>query len=233
MNTNDRLTQAIEVGNFEQIALQVSNVENEVVIKQGQLESLTIEARPDVLARIKTEVRNGQLNIQMGGSWADKISAALATSFTRQRIKYVVTVKNLTGLDIFGLVQARVDNVATERLQVKFGGVGNLQIAGLKAQRLDVMVTMPSPCQVEVSGRVGEQHVSLKGMGEYEARGLESRQTTVVLQGPGGHAVVRAEDELAVTISGPGSVEYYGQPKVTKKVSPLGVVTHRSGGDGA
>jgi hypothetical protein len=226
MNTNDRITQAIEAGNFDQIALQVSNVENEVVIKQGQRESLSIEARPDVLARIKTEVLNGQLNIQMGGSWSDKISAALATSFTRPRIKYVVTVKNLTGLDIFGLVQARVDNVEPERLHVKFGGVGNLRIAGLKAKRLDVTVAMPSPCQVEVSGQVGEQHVSLNGMSEYDARGLESRQTTVVLQGPGGHAVVRAEDELAVTIGGPGSVEYYGHPKVTKKISPMGVVTH-------
>ncbi len=230
MNATYR-SQAIEVGDFDRIALQVSNVENEVVIQQGQRESLTIEARPDVLARIKTEVRNGQLTIQMGGSWSDKLSAALATSFTRQRIKYVVTVKNLTGLDIFGLVQARVDNVETERLYVKFGGMGNLRIAGLKAQRLDITVTMPSPCQVEVSGRVGEQHVLLKGMSEYDARGLESRQTAVVLQGPGGHAVVRAEDELAVTIGGPGSVEYYGHPKVTKKVSPLGVVTHRSGGD--
>ena len=162
----------------------------------------------------------------MGGSRSDKISAALATSFTRPRIKYVVTVKSLTDLDIVGLVQARVDNVDTERLRVKFGGVGNMRIAGLKAKRLDVTVAMPSPCQVEVSGHVGEQHVSLKGMSEYDARGLESRQTTVVLQGPGGHAVVRAEDEFEVTIGGPGSVEYYGQPKVTKKVLPMGVVTH-------
>jgi len=106
--------------------------------------------------------------------------------------------------------------------------VGNLRIAGLNAKRFDVAVAMPSPCQVKVSGRVGEQHVSLKGMSEYDARGLESRKTTVVLKGPGGHAVVRAEDELDVTIGGPGNVEYYGHPKVTKKISPLGVVTHLS-----
>ncbi|NTU64525.1 MAG: hypothetical protein HGB05_14280, partial [Chloroflexi bacterium] len=103
MNTEDRIIHSIEVGNFDRIALHVNNVENEIVIKQGEREALTIEAPPDVLARLKPEVRNGQLAIQLGGSWSDKINAALATSLNRVRIKYVVTVKNLAGLDITGL----------------------------------------------------------------------------------------------------------------------------------
>ncbi len=228
MNTTDRITQSIAVGNFNRIALQVNNVENEVVVNQGEHEALTIEARPDVFAKIKTEVRNGQLVIQLGGSWSDKISVALATSLSRPRIKYVVTIKNLAALDIVGLAHVRVANIETDRLQVTFGGLGKLSITELNAQRLDVDVTMPSPCEIEVSGRVGEQRVSLNGMGEYSARRLESRKAAVALKGPGGHAVVRVEDELNVTIGGPGRVEYYGQPRVTKKVSPMGVVTHLS-----
>ena len=226
MNTIDRITQSIEVGSFDRIALQVNNVENEVVVKQGEHEALTIEARPDVFARLQTEIRNGQLRIHMSGSWSDKISAAFATSLSRLRIKYVVTVKNLTGLDIRGLAHVRVGHLETHRLQVKFGGLGNLKIAGLNAQRLDVDVTIPGPCQVEVSGRAGEQYVSLSGMGEYDAHELESRKTTVALRGPGGHAAVRAEDELNITIAGVGRLEYYGQPRVMKKVSPMGTVTH-------
>jgi Putative auto-transporter adhesin, head GIN domain len=226
MNAVDRITHSIEVGNFDRIALHVNNVENEVVIQQGEHEALTIEARPDVFARLKTEVRDGQLTIQLGGSWSDKISAALATSLTRLRIKYIVTVKNLTGLDITGLAHVRADNITTNRLQVKFGGLGNLHIARLNAHRLDIDVTMPSPCEIEVAGRVEEQSVSLSGMGEYDARALDSRTATVALKGPGGHAIVRVEDELTVSISGPGRVEYYGQPRVTKRVSPMGVVAH-------
>jgi hypothetical protein len=226
MNTTDRITQSIDVGNFDRIALHVNNVDNEVVIKQGEHEALTIEARPDVLARIRTEVRNGQLVIQLVGSWSDKISAALATSLSRPRIKYVVTVKHLAGLDIAGLAHVRADNIATERLQVKFGGLGDVRLSRLNAQRLDIDVTMPSPCEIEVAGRVEEQHVSLNGMGEYDAHGLESRKAAVALKGPGGHAIVRAEDDLTVSINGPGRVEYYGQPRVTKRVSPMGAVTH-------
>lgn len=227
MSTTERISKAIEVGSFHQIRLQVNNVENEIEIRQGQDESLTIEASADLISRIKTATLNGKLSIQMGGTWSEKISAALATSLGRRRVRYVLTVRNLTDLDILGLAHTRMINLETERLRVKFGGVGSLQIAGLDARRLDVTVAMPSPVTVEVSGRADEQHVSLNGMSRYDAHGLESRKTAVALRGPGEHAIVRADDELAITMSGPGRVEYYGHPRVTKRVSPMGVVTHR------
>ncbi len=228
MIATEHVTQAVEVGSFDRISLQVNNIENQVEIKHGQRESLTIEADSDVLARLKVEVLDGQLAIRMGGSWSEKLSAALATSLTRTQVRYFVTARNLTGLEMAGLAHASVDGIETERLDVRFGGVGDLRIAGLNAGRLDIAVPAPSPCRIEVSGRAHEQHVTLHGMGEYDGRGLESRKTTVGLKGPGGHAVVRAEDELDVTIGGPGRVEYIGHPRVTRKISPMGVLTHLS-----
>ncbi len=226
MNTTARITQSIAVGNFDRIMLHVNNIENELVITQGDREALTIEARPDVLARLKPEVRNGQLIVHLGGSWSDKINAALTTSLNRLRIKYAVTVKHLTEVDVAGLAHVRAEGITTDRLRVKFGGLGDVRLRKLNAQRLDIDVTLPSPCEIVVAGRVEEQSVSLNGMGNYDAHGLESRTTTVALKGPGGHAIVRAEDDLAVSITGPGRVEYYGRPRVTKKISPLGVMTH-------
>ena len=224
MNNTDRVIQAVEAGSFDRIALQVSNVENEVVIKRGERESLTIEARPDVFARLKTEIRDGQMNVQMGGSWSDKLGAALATSLTRPHVRYVFTVRRLTGLDVAGLAGVRVEDVEVDRLRVKFSGLGSLSIDGLIAERLEVEASTPGPCRIEANGHVEAQRVSLSGMGDYDARGLESHVATVTLKGPGGHAVVWAKDELEITISGPGTVEYFGNPVVTKKVAPLGVV---------
>jgi hypothetical protein len=140
--------------------------------------------------------------------------------------KQSLTVRHLTEVDIAGLAHVHAEAITTDRLRVKFGGLGDVRLSKLNAQRLDVDVTMPSPCEIEVTGQVVEQHVSLNGMGEYDAHALESRTTTVALSGPGGHAIVRAEDNLTVSITGPGRVEYYGQPRVTKRVSPLGAVTH-------
>lgn len=224
MNTPDRITQLVEVGAFDRIVLQAINIENELLVKQGQRESLTIEARPEIFDKIKTETHSGRLTIHTGSTWCEKIIAALSTSLTRPHVKYVVTTPRLTDLDIACLADVRVEKVETERLHVKFGGPGHLAIAGLSAGQLEVDVAMPSPCQIEVSGQVSEQRVSLNGLSDYSARDLGSEKTTVVLSGPGSHAVVQAGAELDVTIRGPGRVEYYGHPRITKKVSPMGVV---------
>jgi hypothetical protein len=225
MNTEDRVTQSIEVSHFSQIVLHAINVENEVVIKPGERETLTIEACPDVFAKIKTETQDGQLNIRMGGSWPEKIRAALATSLTRPQIKYTFTVKKLTDLQITGVAHVDVANIETDRLTVRFSGLGDMNIDALKAERLDIEQPMPGACRINASGRVTEQHVSLRGMSEYSVDRLESKRATVALKGPGGHAVIRVDDELDVAVTGPGSVEYYGHPRVTKKISPMGVVT--------
>ena len=118
-----------------------------------------------------------------GRQLVGKVSAALSTSLNRLRIKYVVTVKQLTEVDIAGLAHVRADAITTDRLRVKFGGLGDVRLSKLNARRLAIDVTMPGPCEIEVAGRVEEQHVSLNGMGEYDARGLESRIATVDLKG--------------------------------------------------
>ncbi len=225
MHTTDRITRIVEVSAFDRITLQAINIENEFVVKQGQRESLTIEARPEVFDKIKTETHSGRLTVHTGSTWCERIMAALSTSLTRPHVKYVVTTPRLTDLDIACLADVRVEKVETDRLHVRFGGPGHLAIAGLKARQLEIDVAIPSPCQIEVSGQVSEQRVSLNGLSDYSARDLGSEKTTVVLSGPGGHAVVQASAGLDVTIRGPGRVEYYGHPQVAKKVSPMGVVT--------
>jgi Putative auto-transporter adhesin, head GIN domain len=108
---------------------------------------------------------------------------------------------------------------------VRFSGMGDMNIAALHAERLDIEQPMPGACRINASGRVAEQHVSLRGMSDYRADQLDSKRATIALKGPGGHALIRAEDELDVTISGPGGVEYYGSPRVRQRVSPMGVVS--------
>lgn len=225
MNTNERITRSIEVTHFDQVVLQAINVENEITIQPGELESLTIEAAPDVAARIRTEIRNGRLNIQLGGSWTEKITAALSTSLTRPQIKYAITVKDLNDLEITGLAHVDVSRLETDRLNVRFSGIGDMNITELQAERLDIEQLLPGACRINASGHVTEQHISLRGMSDYSAEQLDSKRAIVALKGPGGHALVRAEDELDITISGPGSVEYYGSPRLKQKVSPLGVVS--------
>jgi len=119
MSTGNLVTESREVSNFDRVALRDYG---ELVITQGEQESLTIEAHPDILPKIKTEVRDGKLIIKIGGSWFDKLGHAISTSLTRQWIKYNLTVKKLTGLEIAGAVSVKASNIETDRLALRLSG---------------------------------------------------------------------------------------------------------------
>jgi len=218
MVSSDTVTECRVVRNFERVVLQVDNTVNEVVVKQGERESLIVTGRPDTLSRLKTEVRDGKLSITLGGGWSEKLQRALHTSLTRQWVRCDLTVRNLTSLEFGGLVRARAYDIRSDRLSVSVCGSGRVYLESLAADQLDV--AMRGTCQVEVTGQVREQRVVIEGMGSYDASKLESRAAVVDLKGVG-RATVWAVEDLNVTSCGIGSVEYHGSPRVKKHASPL------------
>jgi hypothetical protein len=211
-----------QVGEFDRILVLVPNMENELVIRQGERESLVIDGCcPDLLARIKTEVRDGELRIRIAGSWTDLLKDALSTSLTREHIRYTLTVRQLTSLDVDGIMYIKAERLDTERLGLRVRGLGQVDFDSLSAQRLQVDVT--GACQVNLRGNVVEQRVIVSGMAGYHAGDLESRKAFIRLNGPG-QATVWATDDLEVTISGLGSVAYYGAPRLRQNVMPMGRV---------
>ena len=56
--------------------------------------------------------------------------------------------------------------------------------------------------------------MNLSGAGNYNARNLQSRIARIDLTGLGS-IVVRVSERLEANVTGPGAVEYYGDPEVT------------------
>ena len=218
MVSTDTVTECRVVRDFDRVVLRVDNTVNEVVVRQGEREPLIVSGRPDTLSRLKTEVRDGELSITLGGGWSDKLQRALATSLTRQWIKCDLTVRRLTSLELGGLVRAHASAIQSDHLSVSVCGAGRVNLESLTAGRLDVV--MRGTCQVEATGQVREQKVAIDGMGHYDAPKLESRKTVMDLRGAG-RATVWAVEDLHVTSRGIGSVEYHGTPRVKKHASPL------------
>lgn len=225
MNTDNRSTQAREVSAFDHLSLEVVNVENDLVIRQGSRHSLSLEGPADVLDRIETVNQDGHLRIRLRGRWTDRIRDALRTSLTRPRVRYIATVQDLAGLQISGQAHVDVFNIHTDRLAVRFSGIGDMDIMGLRAGQLEIDVLRSGPCRVDVTGQVDEQRVSLSGMTTYSAARLESHRARIAIKGPGmSEATLRVDDELDVSVGGPGRVQYYGNPQIRKKLSPLGAL---------
>jgi len=221
MTLHQLISQSRQVSGFDRVVLRCSAGESTLIITQGGKEALTIQARPEIASRIKTEVWNGQLTITAGGGWSDRLGDMFQTSLTRPQITYWLTVNRLVDLQITGFARVRFDSLDTDRLALRFSGAGGVQIGSLTAGLLEVDLRWAG--QVEVAGKVTEQRVQVS-MGTYTAPKLQSKKTAVTLRG-GGYATVWAVDALDLVVRGPGGVAYYGSPTVSRSLSPVARVT--------
>jgi hypothetical protein len=202
-----------EVSGFNRISIETFG---EVIIEQGDQESLTIEAPRDYLRYITSEVEDGTLTISTRRGF---IGGPV------RKVVYTINVKDLDDLSLSGAGAIKVYQLETGDFQLNLTGAGSIEIDDLQADTLEVNFT--SAGAIVVAGEVESQDVSLSGVGSYEAGDLRSNTAKVLLTGAGS-AVVWAEKSLDVSVTGVGSVAYYGKdPDVRQNVSGLGSVNHK------
>jgi len=218
MNDEVFETKTMELEAFDRA---VFSGHGELTIAQGDRESLTIEAHPDILPKIKVEVVDGTLRVGQGRTLEDKIGFSLETSLTRKRIRYTLTVRKLSGLELKGPFVVSANGIKADDLSLDVNGPVKGSFDGLTARALHVDVL--APCALSISGEAEEQQVSLSGPGNYQAPRLKSKTASLDISGPG-NATVWATDELKVSIHGVGNVGYYGSPRLCKRVSGIGAV---------
>jgi len=206
-------TRSEEVSSFNRISIETFG---EVIIEQGDQESLTIEASRDYLRYITSEVEDGTLTISTRRGFVGG---------PVRKVVYTIQVKDLRDRSMSGAGAIKVYKLETKDFKLTLTGAGSIEVDDLKADTLKVNLT--SAGAVVVAGEVTSQDVTLSGVGSYEAGDLFSNDTTVLLTGAGS-AVVWAEKSLDVSITGVGSVAYYGKdPEVRQNVSGLGSVNHK------
>jgi len=212
VSTNDVRTETREVSKFGQVALAGFG---QLIIAQGDRESLTIEAPQDMLSRIETKVEDDRLTIGFKRTWMDWIDDVLAVGLSGKPVKYNLTVKRLSNLLIMGAARVQVTGLKTEQLVVDLRGTGEIRLASLDAEHLDIR--LPGAGAVRATGRATKQTITIYGAATYEAGELKSQRVEATLHGLG-NATVWAVEELDATIHGVGEVSYYGSPTVHQVV---------------
>ena len=210
------VTEVRPVSDFNRVALTGIG---KVIITQGEEESLTVEADDSLMPYIKTKVENGTLILGFTDEVKNKHIRA------SERIKFNLSVKDITGLDISGAGDVNAASLDTDRLEIVVGGAGDVSIRSLTAEEL--VVHLNGAGNVELAGQVAEQNIEINGFGAYRAAKLES-QTAIVQVNGAGSATLWATDTLDVRIPGAGNVEYFGNPSVTQKISGIGTIVSRS-----
>ncbi len=203
-------TETREVSGFNALS---ASAFGEYVIRQGEIESLTIQAPSDYLRYLETRVEDGTLHIDL--------RRGLIGGPVR-RVTYTITVKELNGLHLSGAGSIKVlDGLQSDDLNVSLSGAGSIEIDDLQAKSLSV--NFSSAGAIVIAGQVDSQSVNLSGLGSYETGDLECRTATVNLSGAGS-ATLWVTENLDVAVSGVGSVNYFGNPQISQNVSGLGSV---------
>lgn len=193
----------------------------EVTLIQGAAESITVEAPAKQLRRVRTGVRNGTLTI------ANDQSRRWWSGFFRggtRPARVTVTYRELEAINASGAVRVRADGLRTDRLTVSASGATSLRISDLDTKELSVGGS--GAMKVELTGRAVAQRVVISGAGDYRAADLASDDAQITVSGAG-RVLVKVEKTLRIGLSGAGSVEYVGNPKVTQEISGAGRVKRR------
>ncbi len=194
----------------------------ELLIEQGDTERLTVEAEDEFLDKVVTSCEGDTLQLQVGRRWSEMVRNAFQTGLSRQNVKYHLTIRELSELEVPAAARVRIGALRCENLRILFAGAGTIDIDDLNADYLEI--EMPGAGRLTVSGHVEEQKVIMSGAGAYSADKLECLRADVLIRGVG-KSTVRVNEALNATLQGLGAIEYYGDPVVDKQIKGLGGVT--------
>lgn len=223
MNKTYTQTETRQISDFDRVSIKGNTCSAQLLITQGPQEGLAIEAPPEYLDRLRSQVKDGKLTVRLQGSWLQELEDALATCPNKPHILYRLTVRQLTYLEVQCAFSVHSSGIETPRLQVKLNGTGDFKLDWLSAETLEVHHSGSGT--MRISGQVEEQTVVLNGVGSYIAPRLDSQRARVRISGTG-LARIQVSQALDARLRGVGILEYSGHPTVNKRISGPGQVLH-------
>jgi hypothetical protein len=201
-------------GTFEAISIEYPGAE--IFILQGEEETVQIEADDNLLPQLSTEVLSGKLIVKnVETDWSVSVNPSTP-------VKITITAKDLKEIELPTPVgNLEVNGLQAGTLRLVLNGGAQVKLNGIDVDLLDALLSGAG--DIQVSGTADEVKLILNGLGNFNAADLESNKATVELSGMG-DATVRVQEELSATITGAGSIQYYGNPRVEQNVNGAGSV---------
>lgn len=206
-----------ELGEFHKISVKGIG---KIFLKQGSQQEVTVEAEEHVLSRIKTDVIDGCLTIDIGRDWLEKLTAGLDYLSSRN-IVFDITMKKLDALEVAGSCSIDASGFKGKELMLDLSGASSVEFSDIDFNVVNS--NLPGAGKLSVDGKVKEQFVNLTGAGSYIADNLESEKAHVSLTGVGS-ARLWVKDEMDAAITGVGTIEYYGEPQIRQSIAMMGSI---------
>ncbi|MGE5374804.1 MAG: head GIN domain-containing protein [Bacteroidota bacterium] len=207
-------TETREPGAFDAIAVEYPGAE--ITVEQGDKEVVEIEADDNLLPQLSTEVLSGTLTIKnVETDWKTTVNPS-------KPVKINIVVRDLSEIILSAPVgDLKVNDLQAGTLKLVVSGGAQVRLNGIQVSVLDSVLSGAG--DIQASGTAEELKLVLSGLGDFNAADLQSNKANIELSGMGG-ATVRVEDDLAATITGAGSIHYFGNPHVEQSINGAGSV---------
>lgn len=183
------ITESRDVSGFDAIEV---NMGAEVIIEQGDEESLTIEARESLLPYLTSEVQGNKLILATERGYS---------IVTTTPIVYRITVKDLEAITINGAVDLSGSDLSLDSLHVTVNGAGETTLTGtIGEQRISISGGMTYDARGVESERVT---VEINGIGTVNVS--VSDLLDVTINGTG-TVTYQGNPEVKQEINGLGSI---------------------------
>ncbi|RIY36989.1 DUF2807 domain-containing protein [Capnocytophaga canis] len=182
---------------------KVSNIGNlYVVLTEGKVGSIRVEASDNILQYILTKVENGELSIRLDPK----------NNYTLKHkvVVYVPVDQSLQKILQKGSGDVELkDLLKVEQLSCELAGSGDLKI-NVKAKQLSLSVVGSG--DLEAKGSVTELQAELTGSGDLDAEKLTAMNAKVTVNGSGDITTFVTEN-VEARVSGSGDIAIKGNPK--------------------
>lgn len=185
----------------------------ELKIRQGNEESLRIEADKDIFDRLDIKIKDSVLYIDSDDRHRE---------FDDWDVEVYLTVKTLNKIDIGGAVEMRTSGtLETKKLELSVSGAADIDLS-IDTEKL--LADFSGAVKADIEGKANYVVMDMSGASKVDAEDLVTDAFYLDFSGFG-KADIYAEKVLKVDMSGMGVVRYGGNPqKVDANSSGLGII---------
>jgi hypothetical protein len=171
----------------------------DVYLKQGNNESVTVEADQNLHEYILTEVRGGTLNVysEYNIRHAEKMRVYVT-------MKDINSIKTSSAGDVIGETP-----ITSDRLELSASSAGDIKLE-VHAKKIDIDIS--SSGDISVTGETDILRADLSSAGDLNAYDLIAREADVSVSSAG-DADVYASERITARASSAGDINYKGDPK--------------------
>jgi hypothetical protein len=204
---------------FSEISLRVSGT---LHLKQGDAQSVEIEASQSTLDELITEVSGRTLVIRF------RTSNLFSRNFRPGNIDIYVTVPEVNALGISGSGDIIAKTPVTSRIMdLTVSGSGNINIPELNSEKVKANISGSGDILLG-GGKVAQEFEgTISGSGNIKAADYEASTVNIKIMGSG-NCSIHTNGDLYARIAGSGNVYYGGNPNLDTSIAGSGKVTNRN-----